>query len=307
MAPVEIAEDLFFIQRGYLNANHFVYRGKRPVLIDTGYRADYAKTVGLLKSTGVSPETVSLIVNTHCHCDHVGGNRRIQQSSGCDIAVHRVGKHFIDNRNDWATWWRYYRQEADFFRCTRALDHGEQLSIGPHRFEVIHTPGHAADGIVLYCRKSRILISSDTLWKKDMAVMTLPVEGSRALLEMTESLEKIAALDVDTVYPGHGPPFSDMAGAIDRCRARLQDFIADPARIGADVMKKIMIYTLLMHRQVDADRFFDLIREAPWFDDTVRRYFDEDSRRVYHRHLSELKKRSLVRENEGVLTTSVAP
>jgi glyoxylase-like metal-dependent hydrolase (beta-lactamase superfamily II) len=290
-----------------LNANHFVYRGRQPVLIDTGYRADYADTVGHLGSIGVFPETVSLIVNTHCHCDHVGGNRLIQQSSGCDIAVHRVGKHFIDNRNDWATWWRYYRQEADFFRCTRALDHGDQLSIGPHRFEVLHTPGHAADGIVLYGRESRILISSDTLWEKDMAVVTLPVEGSRALLEMSESLEKIATLKVDTVYPGHGRPFSDMTGAIARCRSRLRDFVSAPSRIGADVMKKIMVYTLLMHRRVEADRFFDLIREAPWFEDTVRRYFSEDSRQVYERFLSELKEKSLVMERGGVLTTSVTP
>ena len=38
---LEILEDLFFIERGYLNANHFVYRGDPPTLIDTGYIADF--------------------------------------------------------------------------------------------------------------------------------------------------------------------------------------------------------------------------------------------------------------------------
>ena len=307
MSPVKIAEDLLVIERGYLNANHFVYAGDRPVLIDTGYKADGAETLRQIEAAGVAAEAVSLIVCTHCHCDHIGANRLIQEVSGCDIALHRIGKHFIDTRDDWATWWRYYRQEADFFRCTRALEDGETLRIGPHRFEVIYTPGHSADGIVLYCRKARILISSDTLWETDMAAMTLPVEGSRALLEMTASLERIASLDVETVYPGHGAPFTDFAGALERSRSRLRRFLSDRRQIGADVMKKIMIYTLLMHREIAADRFFDLLQKAPWFEDTVRRYFDDDSRQVYGRFLTELKEKSLVAEMDGVLTTSVTP
>jgi glyoxylase-like metal-dependent hydrolase (beta-lactamase superfamily II) len=305
--PVEIAEDLFFIQRGYLNANHFVFRGDRPVLIDTGYAGDYGETVGHLKKTGVAPEDVALIVNTHCHCDHVGGNRSIQQASGCDIALHRVGKHFIDTRDDWATWWRYFRQEADFFRTTRALEHGDRLGIGPHRFEVIYTPGHAADGIVLYSPKLRILISSDTLWEHDMAVMNLAVEGSRALFDMAESLDRIAELPVDRVYPGHGPPFADFAGAVDRARDRIDAFLSDRKRIGADVMKKIMIYTVMMHRKVVEERFFGMLQTAPWFDDTVRRYFGENSRQVYRRFFTELIDRGLLQETDGVLTTTVPP
>ncbi len=307
MGPIEIAEDLYFVERGYLNANHFVYRSDRPVLIDTGYAADYAETVAHLKAAGVRPEKVSLIVTTHCHCDHVGGNRRIQKASGCGIAMHRLGKHFIDTRDDWATWWRYFGQEADFFRATCSLQDGERVQIGPHRFEVIHTPGHAADGIVLYCRRSRLLISSDTLWENDMAVMNLSVEGSRALFDMADAIEKIAHLDVACVYPGHGRPFSDFAGAVDRCRSRIRRFLADRRRIGADVMKKIMIYTLLMHRQVAADRFFDLVDSAPWFGDTVRRYFDGNRCEAYDRFLAELTERGLIRESGGTLTTPVPP
>ncbi|MCF8050492.1 MAG: MBL fold metallo-hydrolase [Desulfobacterales bacterium] len=307
MAPVEIAKDLFFIQRGYLNANHFVWRGERPVLIDTGYLDGYGETLRYLQMLDVDPAGVGRIVNTHTHCDHIGGNRRIQEASGCEIALHRIGKHFIDQRDDWSTWWRFYGQKAEFFTCTRALEDGDLIDIGPHRFQVLYTPGHAADGIVLYCPKSRILISSDTLWQQDMAVMTLAVEGSRALFDMADSIEKIAGLDVETVYPGHGPPFSDFAGAVSRCRGRIRGFLTDPEAVGADVMKKIMIYTLLMHRQVPAERFFDLIRSAPWFDLTAERYFADDRYGVFQRFFTELKKRGLILEKDGVLTTPVQP
>jgi len=99
----EILPDLFFVQRGYLNANHFVHRAERPVLIDTAYLSDFLETERLINGLGADLRRVRLIINTHCHCDHIGGNRRIQELSGCGIALHRVGRHFIDARDDWST------------------------------------------------------------------------------------------------------------------------------------------------------------------------------------------------------------
>ena len=59
------------------------------------------------------------------------------------------------------------------FRPDVEVADGETINGDGWQLEVIHTPGHAAEGIVLYNRKEKLLISSDTLWKNDMAVMTL--------------------------------------------------------------------------------------------------------------------------------------
>jgi len=150
MSALEIMKDLFFIERGYLNSNHFVYRSKEPILIDTAYISDFEITERLISDLGVDLSRTRLIINTHTHCDHIGGNRTIQERSGCDIALHKIGKYFIDTRDDWSTWWRYYSQDAAFFHCTLALEDGDVIAVGPHEFRVIHTPGHASDGIVLY-------------------------------------------------------------------------------------------------------------------------------------------------------------
>ncbi|MBM3302768.1 MAG: MBL fold metallo-hydrolase, partial [Deltaproteobacteria bacterium] len=204
MQPIEIMEDLFFIQRGFLNGNHFVYKSEDPILIDTAYIGDFDETERLVTILGVDLSRTRLIVSTHSHCDHIGGNRLIQDRSSCDIAMHRIGKHFIDTRDDWATWWRYFDQEAQFFKCPKVLEDGDLIHVGPHEFEVIHTPGHASDGIVLYNRQHKVLLSSDTLWESDMAVMLVRVEGSGACFSMMRSLERLASLDVQVVYPGHG-------------------------------------------------------------------------------------------------------
>jgi len=305
MQAVEILPDLFFIERGYLNGNHFVYRSAKPILIDTGYIADFETTAELINSLGVSLEDVRLIISTHSHCDHIGGNHVIQQQSGCDIALHRIGKHFIDTRDDWSTWWRYYHQEADFFRCTVELNDRDRVSIGPHEFEVIYPPGHASDGIVLYNPTQKVLISSDTLWENDMAVITTRVEGSTAPYRMLESLQKLESLDVEMVYPGHGPAFADMSAAITRSKKRLQSFLGDRKLIGHDILKKIIIYTLLMRRLVPQNQFFGLLMTTHWFKETVDLYFDGQYQALYDQIMEDFMRRGLIRHTNGLLATTV--
>jgi glyoxylase-like metal-dependent hydrolase (beta-lactamase superfamily II) len=307
MQPVEILNDLFFIERGFLNANHFVYRSQNPILIDAAYIADFAETTELIAQLDVNLSDVQLIVSTHCHCDHIGGNKQIQDQSGCDIALHRIGKYFIDTRNSWATWWQYFNQEADFFDCTRALNDGDVIPIGPHEFEVIHTPGHAAEGIVLYNRKERLLISSDTLWENDMAVLNLRVEGSAAPFQMLKSLEKLESLDVQIVYPGHGPPFSDMPEALSKTRKRLDHFLKHREQLGLDLLKKIMIYTLMMRKTVDNCSFFDDLMLTHWYKETIDLYFNGEYQTKYEAIMKDFRKRGIVKEQNGKILTTVKP
>ncbi len=305
MPPVEIMEDLFFIQRGYLNGNHFVYRSERPILIDTGYVSDFHTTAALIKSLGLDLSRTRMIVSTHCHCDHIGGNKIIQEEASCEIAMHKIGKHFIDVRDDWSTWWKYYHQSADFFVCTTALEDGAKISIGPHEFEVIYTPGHSSDGIVLYSAKDKVLISSDTLWENDLAVITIRVEGSKACFSMIESLEKLEKLEVKMVYPGHGRPFTNMQEAISMAKRRLNGFLADPKRIGKDLIKKIIIYTLMMRDRVDEDSFFDDLMQTHWFKETVELYFNGSYRSKYDEIMKSFFQRGIVKSTDGKLYTTV--
>jgi hydroxyacylglutathione hydrolase len=307
MVQNEILKDLFFIERGYLNANHFVYRSESPILIDTGYIADFSKTEKLLSDLGVNLSDVSLIISTHTHCDHIGGNQMIQQKSGCDIALHEVGRYFIDTRDDWSTWWRYYNQEADFFTVTRTLQDGEIISVGPHEFQVIYTPGHASDGIVLYSRREKMLISSDTLWEKDLAVMTLRIEGSRALFHMQDSLNKLGSLEVKRIYPGHGRPFSDFKGALAKSRGKIEEYIRHREMIGNDLIKKILVYTLLMKKTIKESDFLPYLMDTYWFKETVDLYFSGEYEKKYDEIMDIFLERGVVARQNGSFITTVKP
>jgi glyoxylase-like metal-dependent hydrolase (beta-lactamase superfamily II) len=307
MFKKEILKDLFFIERGYLSGNHFAYRSKAPILIDKGYISDFNETDRSITRLGVNLSDVSLIINTHTHCDHIGGNKIIQQKSGCDIALHKAGKYFIDTRDDWSTWWRYYNQEADFFKCTQTFEDGEIIAIGPHEFQVIYTPGHASDGIVLHNSQEKILISSDTLWESDMAVMTLRVEGSMALFHMRESLQKLESLDVKIVYPGHGKPFSDMKKAISKSKKTIEKYLLHRDAIGDDLIKKIIVYTLLMKKTIKENAFFPYLMDTNWFKETVDLYFNSKYESKYNKIMNTFLGKGIIKRENGDLFTTINP
>jgi hypothetical protein len=66
MQPVEILKDLYFIERGFLNANHFVYRSENPILIDTAYIADFDETAGATTSGAINVFKINPTVILHC-------------------------------------------------------------------------------------------------------------------------------------------------------------------------------------------------------------------------------------------------
>jgi hydroxyacylglutathione hydrolase len=70
---------LRFAERPFPSANTVVIAGSKPVLVDTGYGSDLRRTESLLVERGIDPAGLSLMVNTHYHSDHVGGNAGLQR------------------------------------------------------------------------------------------------------------------------------------------------------------------------------------------------------------------------------------
>ncbi|MEW6374420.1 MAG: MBL fold metallo-hydrolase [Thermodesulfobacteriota bacterium] len=303
----EISKNLFFIQRGWLNANHFVFNGGGKILIDTGYIRDFEETKKLIEATGVDLSSIDLIVSTHSHCDHIGGNKRIQEISGCLIAIHWVDKQSIESRDDWATWYRFYDQEAEFFPVGIPLEDGRKIYLDDLELEVIHTPGHARGGISLYSPEERFLISSDALWDGDTGVLNTIVEGKDAPSVAKESLKKISSLNIQTIYPGHGGIICNPKRAMERCIRRLENFMKNPAKLGQDHLKKILIWVLLMKKGYPKDDFFNYLLTTHWFKAVVDLYFEGRYQEKFDEIMEELIERNIVFIKDGYYHTTVHP
>lgn len=303
----QIKPNFFFIERGWLNANHFVFNGKKKILIDTGYITSFEETKKWIETTSVDLRSVDLIVSTHSHCDHIGGNKRIQEISKCQIAIHQIDKKSIDSKDDWATWYRFYDQEAEFFPVDIALEEGEKICLDDLELEVIHTQGHARGGISLYCPGGKFLISSDAVWDGDTGVLNTIVEGEDAPALALKSLEKISSLNIHVIYPGHGGIIRDPKGAIEKCRRRLEDLLKDPVKLGQDHLKKIIVWALLMKKGYPQDGFFNYLMTTHWFKAVVDLYFEGRYQDKFNDLMEEFLKRNIIFIKDEYYHTTVHP
>lgn len=137
--------------------------------------------------------------------------------------------------------------------------------------------------------------------------MTLRVEGSGAVFAMLDSLEKIRRLDIRMVYPGHGKPFADAKSAIRKAAKRFNQYLSDRSKIGDDLIKKILVYTLMMKPGMEAESFFSYLTGTPWFVQTVDFYFDRQYRAKYDDVMTRLRRRGIITQEQGRLFTTVKP
>ena len=140
-----------------------------------------------------------------------------------------------------------------------------------------------------------------------MAVMVPRVEGSLALFNMKTSLEKLKSLDIDRVYPGHGKSFDQVKNAIDRGIERVEKYMAERVFIGEDLLKKIIVYTLLMKKRVAESDLFDYLMGTTWFKETVDLYFDGRYEKRYDETMAEFLDRGIVTREDGIFMTTVKP
>lgn len=97
-----ILDDLVFAERGYLNGNQVIALGGAPAVVDAGH-VSWPVTARILSELGLAANDVRLVVNTHGHRDHVGGDRRLQERSGCAVALHPLGRRNVEEANGRAT------------------------------------------------------------------------------------------------------------------------------------------------------------------------------------------------------------
>ena len=221
--------------------------------------------------------------------------------------MHPIEKFFMDHRNGWFTWWRYYDQEADFYDVTDTLEDGAHLRLDNLKLEVIHTPGHASGGIALYAPEEEFLISGDALWDGDIGALTSRIEGNNCLFLALQALDRLSSLNVKKVFPGHGPPFTDFRSALDQTRTRLNMFVKDPSLMGLDQMKKIIVFILMMKKGFPEQNFFDYLMQTPWFQETVDLFFDSRYKKIYQKIMAGFLEKEIVVIDNGQYKTSIHP
>jgi hydroxyacylglutathione hydrolase len=141
------------------------------------------------------------LINTHCHLDHVFGNKRISEKYGLELFIHPNEEQVLgfapQSGKMWGLPFENYLGKLHF------LQDGDIVTLGKDELKVLLAPGHSPGSICFYCEAQKFVIGGDVLFYESIGRTDLPGGDHHTLLHSIR--EKLFVLPDDvTVYPGHG-------------------------------------------------------------------------------------------------------
>ena len=237
-------------ERGWLSSNNVLLLGRDDTaLIDTGYLTHADQTLALVRHA-LQGRQLDLVLNTHLHSDHCGGNAALQAHYGSRVAIPVAEADKVANWDVDALSFKATGQRCERFTFDATVAPGEVLTLAGMEWQALGAPGHDPHSLIFYCAGERVLVSADALWENGFGVIFPELDGESGFAEARATLDVIAALDVRLVIPGHGRPFGDVAGALARARSRLDYLEADPVRNAQNAVKVLLKFLLLERQRI---------------------------------------------------------
>jgi hydroxyacylglutathione hydrolase len=192
------------------DSNIYLITDEIIALVDTGTGKNFGEVSKNLQKFDLTPADIELIINTHCHYDHVGGDRAFVDAAGCEVAIHELDAEALRKGDEVLTCAILLGEKLGPVEPTHLLYDGDRIELGSLSLEVIHTPGHTRGSLCLYNCERGLLFSGDTVFCDDIGRVDLPTGDQGAMID---SLKKLAKLKLKQLLPGHGPVVEEGADA----------------------------------------------------------------------------------------------
>lgn len=174
---------------------------KGCIIIDPGcyYEEERENVADFIRTHQLNP---ALLLNTHCHLDHVFGNKFIHDTYGLNLHIHPYEKAVLDFAPASGLMWDL---PFDNYQGTiEYLEVGEFIKIGEDELEILFTPGHSPGSVSFSCSKQQFVISGDVLFRESIGRTDLPGGNFEILVESIRN--QLYVLPGETIiFSGHGP------------------------------------------------------------------------------------------------------
>ena len=144
-----------------------------------------------------------LLLNTHCHLDHVFGNNWVHKTYGLELHLHQREVVVLETApasgNLYGLGFTNYKGPLHF------LKEGDEIIFGDNKLKVLFTPGHSPASVCFYCKAQHFIIGGDVLFHESIGRFDLP-GGNEELLYKSIRETLYVLPDETIVYPGHGEP-----------------------------------------------------------------------------------------------------
>ncbi len=264
------------LERGWLSANSIVFTGAGPsAMIDSGYGAHAAQTVALAQAA-LGGQALDLLLNTHLHSDHCGGNAALQaRYPALHTAIPPGQAPLVARWDTLALGYQSTGQRCQPFKFDSTLQPGSSLRLGGADWQIHAAPGHDPHAVIFFEPASRTLISGDALWENGFGVVFPELEGAEAFDEVAATLDLIEQLAPAVVIPGHGPVFACRPEILLKARQRLDAFVSNPVRHARHAVKVLLKFKLLEVQRQPLKEFTQWASATPYFELIRQRFFAE--------------------------------
>jgi glyoxylase-like metal-dependent hydrolase (beta-lactamase superfamily II) len=243
---VQLPHGITLFERGWLSSNNILIRGKTHcALVDSGYASHASQTLGLLKAS-LQGQALDLLLNTHLHSDHCGGNALLQAHyPQLQTLIPPGHARYVQPWDPVALSYQPTGQICPPFAYYATLQPNTEIVLGDQLWQIHAAPGHDPHSVILFQPEQSLLISADALWENGFGVVFPELDGADAFIEVAQTLDVIEALAPRIVIPGHGAAFSDVTEALGRARRRLDSFAQAPEKHIRYAAKVLLKFKLL--------------------------------------------------------------
>ena len=253
-------------QRPFPDANLLLLPGRQPALVDSGFVGHAEETHRWVRAhTG----DLALVVNTHWHSDHVGGNALLQ-AAGAGIAASAPDADAVARRDPGCCVAEYLDQPVTPYTVDEPLEDGQVLRLGDADWEVVRTPGHTPGHLSLWQPEERLLVVGDALSDYDVGWVNLALDGPDAAATAVASLHRLADLAPRVVLPAHGPIPADPGAAFATALRRAQRLVDDPAGAVWYGARRIFAFALMIRSGIPVDQVEPYLHARAWLTDAAR-------------------------------------
>jgi glyoxylase-like metal-dependent hydrolase (beta-lactamase superfamily II) len=174
---------------------------KQCCIIDPGcyFPAERDELKTGIEKAGLTPV---LLLNTHCHLDHVFGNRFVHETWGLTLHIHELEKPVLDfaplSGQRWQLPFDNYEGPIVY------LKEGNIMKIGDDELAIRFTPGHSPGSVSFYSAENGFIIGGDVLFNRSIGRTDLPGGSMETLVESIRA-QFFTLPDETKVYSGHGP------------------------------------------------------------------------------------------------------
>ena len=274
MTAPNLPAGLHVFERGWLSANNILFTdGDQTLMVDSGYCTHAAQTLSLVEGV-LGDRPLDVLVNTHLHSDHCGGNAALQARYPALQTLIPPGH--AQQVAQWDAVALTYLQTGQLcpqFKFDQTLQPGTEIRFGSAEWQIHAAAGHDPHSVVFFNPESRLLISADALWENGFGVVFPELEGADAFAEVAATLELIQRLDPETIIPGHGRVFAYTPEILAKARQRLDSFIDNPVKHARHAVKVLLKFKLLEVQRPLVDEFTQWAIKTPYFQQIRERFF----------------------------------